>query len=95
MSEAHKGFLRSIVRFYAFNAETKRAILEAADYIDELEGQVKMLNKLGNLEPADSHMSDRLAALEDRINRAVTQMDLDNQTVQLRSEFARFTRINK
>lgn len=84
-SVGHINFLRSLVHVFAFNAEIKESILEAADYIDELEGQVKLLNKLGNIDSSSS-VGERIAALEDRLNRMVSQMDLEQAVLQMRIE---------
>jgi len=84
----HVNFLRSLVHVFAFNAELKESILESADYIDELEGRIKMLNKLGNLD-SSTGSGDRIAALEDRVNRMVTHMDLEQAVLQMRQEIHR------
>lgn len=87
--EKHTKFLRSIPHVYSLNRETVTAIWEAADYIDELEGQIKMLNKLGNIDSSPG-LVERVAALENRTASQVTQIDLEQFGVQLRADFSRF-----
>lgn len=84
--QKHGEFLRSLPHVFNLPPVIRDSIYEAADYIDEQEGQIKLLNKLGNLD-STSGTSDRIAILEDRVNRMVTQMDLEQAVIQMRQEF--------
>lgn len=86
--EKHGAFLRSLPHVYELPQAIKDSIYAAADYIDELEGANRLLNKLGNLE-SGTDTTERLRLLEDRVGRMVSSMDLEQAIMQMRQEFSR------
>lgn len=76
-------------RAFALNPAQREALLSAADRIDEIIAQNKMLNRITTIDvnPHDANMEERIAAIEDMIKRLPSQMALEDMVTQLRAEF--------
>jgi len=84
----HQGNLRALAGEFSTNSRVgqmnREAVHAAADYIDELEGRIRILNRLGNMDTHPSaldELNQRIAALESQVKGFVTKMDIESMAM--------------
>jgi hypothetical protein len=88
--ETHQDKLRSLAETLPGD-KVRRILLDAADRLDEVETQVKIVNRIGGLNSGDN-LDVRLKMVEEKLKQVergtkqyVTRLDLEMLTMQLQT----------